>query len=420
MLGFFNAEKAQYTILMVSSTIAGVLKVILFAKLLGVEEYGVYNIILSLYIFIMFLGSMGLNEGLVKYGSFSKGEQNTEKLRKYTNICIYLGGIGVAIVATLFFLFMFVFDSDLSVRKYVLILAIFAFSSYLFNIASTYLRISHEFVTYAKFLLFKNSIVIFTVVILLLFIDVGAVVVVLLESLVCVILSLVILNSHKVIDSIKNVFSEVEYIIRSLRSGMPVMLAMIMRNLSLNSDKWVIGIMLGVESVGIYSFSMIIFQISMILFNYISTIVGAKWLSEYGKSQSLVNAYGEFIKIVKLTIVFSSIFMVCMLLLAPYIVNMFFDRYTMALPLLPFVLIGSVGMILSLLIEIFLIALSREASVFNISLTSSFVMFGLIFIAYLYNLEIIYFALIFMVSRLITLAQSVYMMRRYKNKIFSL
>jgi len=411
-MDLLSRNNIKYTSLMVFSTISAIIKILLIAKILGVDEFGIYSMILSIYIFVMFLGNMGLNEGLVKYGSFSKNDGNSEALNKYTSICVYLGGMGIILILIILSPFVYFFDFMSEFESFFLILMFLAFSSYQFNIASTYLRVKHQFISYAKLMFFKNFSTILVALTLIFFYDIDAKSVIIIEALICIFLALIVQNRHLFLNSFLETLSEKERIYKSFQSGFPVMLAIIFRNISLNMDKWIIGLTLGVISVGVYSFSMIVFQMLMILFNYLSTIIGTKWLSEYKRTQSINLLYIELNKVARAILLFSFIPMLLLFFLAPYLVELYFSEYMDSLPLLLLILIGSIAITLSLLIEVLFIATSNEKFIFNISILSFTLSIIFLFIAYVNSLGLIYFAFIFMLTRVIVLIHSVYMLKQ--------
>ena len=63
--------KGVYLILMTFGTFLGFSKFILYSKLISVSEFGIYSLVISSYIFFVFFGGMGLQEGLLKKGSES-------------------------------------------------------------------------------------------------------------------------------------------------------------------------------------------------------------------------------------------------------------------------------------------------------------------------------------------------------------
>ena len=403
---------------MISSTFFSIFKLILLSKILGPEEFGIYTIILSLYIFIMFFGSLGLNQGSFKYASFSKGRNDSLELKNYISLAINLGGIGILILSVLIFLIINIINLNFLVDKFFYSIVILAFSAFQFNIASTFLRTSQNFIFYAVIIFLKNLLIVLGIYLINYNYEISSIIVIILESLTSLFLSIFVFYIKNVYSSFFKIFFKLESIIKILFAGFTITLSIVVRNLTLNLDKWVLGIMMGEKFVGIYAFSMIFYQFSLVIYNYFSTIFGTKWLAEYGKTNNLKEALVQLYKIVKVIIILSILCLLFVNFFASNFIMLYFEDYTLAVPLLPFIIIGSAASIISYLIEQILIAISKEKSVFYITVLNSVCVVALILIIYFNSLGIIYFAYVFMINRLLSLFLYIYLFKKYKKNIY--
>ena len=87
--------KGLYLAFMTVASFLGFSKFILYSKLISVSEFGIYSLVLSSYIFFVFFGGMGFQEGLLKKGSESYAVGDIKTIKAY-----FLGALAFSIPIT--------------------------------------------------------------------------------------------------------------------------------------------------------------------------------------------------------------------------------------------------------------------------------------------------------------------------------
>jgi O-antigen/teichoic acid export membrane protein len=227
------------------------------------------------YIFIVYFGSMGLNDALIKLGSKAFGQSKLNDVYDLHILAAVYGGIVTFVLGTLFSISIIIFLSDEDVSIVLALAGLLAFSALEFNLLNALLRVTHRFVFYSVLLFVKSLGIILLGWYLAL--DYGAFGVVLAEIIA---FSLVFLVAYSMVVrsvSLKDILSRYELVIFAIRNGFPMMLANVVRNLALSADKWILASSLGVAAVGKYAFAMILYTISMFLLGFLTTVLGPRW-----------------------------------------------------------------------------------------------------------------------------------------------
>jgi O-antigen/teichoic acid export membrane protein len=408
-----HVDKYTYALFISLSALLGIFKITLFAKLLGPEQYGLYALVLSVYIFIVYFGSMGLNDALIKLGSKAFGQSKLNDVYDLHILAAVYGGIVTFVLGTLFSISIIIFLSDEDVSIVLALAGLLAFSALEFNLLNALLRVTHRFVFYSVLLFVKSLGIILLGWYLAL--DYGAFGVVLAEIIA---FSLVFLVAYSMVVrsvSLKDILSRYELVIFAIRNGFPMMLANVVRNLALSADKWILASSLGVAAVGKYAFAMILYTISMFLLGFLTTVLGPRWLASYSNDNDIK-------KLLRSVLRFSSAWFLLLLfaaipayLLLPILIENFFVEYNDRDTLLAtsIIYIGVMFLVPSFFLDWFFIAISFETKVLSIAISMMVLSMLLLGICWYLELSIVAYAVVFTAAR-------IYVFLSYMRVVFSL
>lgn len=401
-----NTTFTLYTFFMLGAAVLGMAKLTIYAKLLNVESFGLYSLVLSSYIFIMYAGSFGLSEALVKHGSMAYGRGDTKQINELYGVALIYGTSGILFGSLLILVFIGLFIEDSSITSMFLLMAALALSTFEFNLINSYLRVSHKFVMFS-FMLFAKALL----VIMLAFYIVpvwGVNGAVLIEMAVLVLLAVVSIYVSRPYFDYKIVLRDNFLFRRGVKHGFPVMLSTVIRNLTMSIDRWIIAISLGVVALGKYAFAMILFQAGMVGIGFISTILGTKWLAEFGKNSNLTKMLVNIKKIMLPIFILSFTLAWPFLSFILYLVDIYYPAYSYQNVTLTivFVYFGVVFLSLSSLLDWLFIASSNEKILLKFSLYSLVLTTILMLFCYLFNAEIHIYAFVFLIVRMFNLLLS--------------
>ena len=134
-----------YAILMAAASLSGVLKVLLVANLLSVENFGVYSLILASATPAMAMISFGYSEVLMINGTLLRNKTRVYNLL-YTTIYKFIFWSSIIFFISVACLFYLLFFYYLSLA---LAAAVFTISTLLFNVTCTHFRAQKHFNKFA-------------------------------------------------------------------------------------------------------------------------------------------------------------------------------------------------------------------------------------------------------------------------------
>jgi O-antigen/teichoic acid export membrane protein len=410
-----------YSFFMTGAAILGILKLTVYAKLLNVEDFGLYSLMMSGYLFIMYAGSFGLNEALVKKGSIAYGLGDFRLIKDMRDMALFCSTLGVFFFSFVALVFVQIFVDDDSMRSVLSLMGLLAIATLEFNLVSSYFRVNHKFVVFSQMLFIKSLLVVTLVWYVAPSFGVHGVVV--LEVLVFLLLAFGVLFVDKARIDIGRVLLNGRLLFKnSIKQGLPVMVSTVIRNLTLNIDRWVIVATLGIVALAKYAFAMILYQATMVGIGFIGTVLGTKWLSEFGEDSDLG---GMFAKIKKIMLTGSIVLITLawpFLYLLLYVIDLYYPDYAaidLTLTVI-FIYFGSIFLMLTYALDWLFIASSNELILLRLSVYSLILTVFLIFFTYMAEAEIYIYAFIFLFVRLVNLSLSLFSVSRFlKLKVFS-
>ena len=409
MLSFklVDTKRVIYLFLMSTSAILGLLKFFIFSKLVSVENFGLYSLVMSLYIFVVFIGGMGLQEGLIKKGAECYAINDVDTIKKYFINATVGSIVNVLTLGFFFAIGVRYFTEDSFVLQMVLIGGGLALSAILFNTLGAYLRSNHKFNLFA-FLLFLKGVSVLLLGYFLSF-NYGAQGLVLAEFLslfLVFIASAMIVIKPADFHLVKGLNVALELVL----NGYQMMISIVLRNIALMIDKWFAALTVGALAFGFYSFSMILLSMTMISIGFIVTLKGPIWIASFQSEKNPKLLFREIsntiIKIITgLLLVFPLVFMYL-----PEALQLAYPKYANEEVFWLFIVVYiSVLFIVPIyLYDWIFIATSNEGATLLANVLTLIFSFFIFLLCWMVNASVLFFAIAFLLSRLFLLLNYFY------------
>lgn len=270
-------EKGLYLALMTIASFLGFSKLLVYSKLISVTEFGIYSLVISSYIFFVFFGGMGLPEGLLKKGSESYAVGDIKAIKAYflaaLAFSIPISG-SAAIVLTIAIKYFSPINYE--IIDILSVAVVMALATILFNLLDAFLRAQQRFLLFAVALTLKNSLAISLGYLWAIEYGVKGLLVAEITGLLVTFFALLFfLLGLQDLKLYKETSSG-----RLISNGYKLILTLVLRNVAQFIDRWFIAGTLGVIALGYYSFSMILITIAMVLVGFLVAVQGPKWIAE--------------------------------------------------------------------------------------------------------------------------------------------
>jgi len=406
-------KKYSYMVLISLSALLGVFKITLFAKLLGPEQYGLYALVLSVYVFLIYFGGLGLNEAFIKLGSRAFGQSDIVGIYELHILAAIYGGAATLVLGCLFSVTVIFLIDDPSVSLVLALASLLAITALEFNLLDALLRVTHRFVLYSIMVFSKSLIVIFIGWNVAL--EYGAYGVVVSEVFGFMIVSIVTYYLVETSVSINTILKNYELLFHAIKNGLPMMLSNVIRNLMLSADKWLLGSSLGMSAVGQYSFAMILYTMSIFLLGFITTVLGPKWLASYSNGHDAKKLLRSILSYSYAWFVLLFLLAIPAYILLPMGIDFFFVEYRNkdVILTMSIIYIGVMFLIPCCFLDWFFMAISFEKKVLNITISMMVLSLFLLGICWYLGLSIVAYAVVFSANR-------IYVFLRYLKVISSL
>ena len=394
--------KGLYLAFMTVASFLGFSKFILYSKLISVSEFGIYSLVLSSYIFFVFFGGMGFQEGLLKKGSESYAVGDIKTIKAY-----FLGALAFSIpitgsVAIVIWIFLkYFFSISYEIVDVLGVTALMVLATILFNLIDAFLRAQQKFLLFAVALTLKNSIAISLGYLWASKYSVkGLIIAEIIGLLVPFFVLLYILINIKDIKLYKE-----NHVGSLISNGYKLMLTLVLRNISQFIDRWFIALSLGAIFLGYYSFSMILLTISMVLIGFLVTVKGPEWIAGFHNHKDIRILIQDVNKMVLKVLA-------CLILVAPFlflnIENMLINFNPNYAETIVIELIGIVYLAVLAVVPIYLydwvfVAISKEEYLVKTNLLATFVSVILYIFLWFIKSDIVDFALAFLFIKILIL-----------------
>ena len=398
MINFYCKNRFFYLFFMTSASLLGFSKFIIYAKVISVQEFGLYSLVLSSYIFFVFFGGMGLQEGLLKKGSMFFASRDEDSIKAYflrsIRFSILIAG-SAAVVAII--IVSMIFHDNYEVIEIFGLGIILALATILFNLLDSFIRSQQKFVLFSFILTIKNIISITLGYSLA--DDYGAKG--LIFSEIISILMIFFVTSFFLIRRRDIKLYKQKRIRKLIGSGYQMMLTLVLRNAALMLDRWFIALAVGVTALGYYSFSMILLTISMILVSFLVTIKGPQWISSFKTHNDIKNLIHNVNATILRALALLAFISPLFLLNIEKILILFYPEYAEDTV---FYIISIIYLSLFVVIPIYLydwvfIATSQEGLLIKINIWATLLSALLYAISWFLEASIVVYAVVFLITR---------------------
>lgn len=314
-----------YAVLTFSAAAMGILKYAVFAKILMPEDFAIYSLILSSYIFVLYLGGMGMCEGFLKLGSLAHGSDSfNDALRFLEASLVYGSGIFFIIICV----FSLGYASVRTIYGWPLLffyLPFLAYSAFIHNVLFALFRVQQSFICFSLMLFLKSFIMLGPGF----FIgrEYGAGGLLALETISFLVVFSVFWGRKKGVVSLVANFPNKALFKQLLKHGLPILLSSAVRNILIVVERWFVALALGLFILGQYSFLMTVYLVAITLIGFICNILGPKWLSDYARDLNFDDLFKRVLKVVLCLFIVFFILGGCLLLAMPLIIGNFYAQY---------------------------------------------------------------------------------------------
>lgn len=395
---------ALYFALMSSGALLGITKNALFAKILGPESFGMYSLVLTTYVYILYAGGLGLIEALIKLGAEAHGKDDLDFIAKLRDIYLVYGGGLTLFCGVLYMIGLRVFISDQSVINTLSLAAILAVVALMFNLTDAFMRASQRLLAFATMIFLRALAIVFLGY--LLGTSYGVDGVILGEILATFVVFLLFMFVGDTRFNSNNLIQNSSLWIKGVKNGFPLMMSMFLRNISTSIDRWAIAASIGLAALGKYALAMLIYLIALTFVGFLTNGLGPKWLSHFHKHQDIRTIFAEIKRVAIWIILTSGLLMVPALWFIKAAVVNYYPDYaehdffvTVSL-----IYAGVAVLICTQLFDWLFIAASREAVLLKISIYTLSITIPLILVAYWLDVGIVFYALIFFLCRVFSAA----------------
>lgn len=361
-------NKLRYALLIGLASIFSLAKIIIYARILPLGEFGQISLILSTYAVVTYVISLGANEGLLKQSCMEENQQKREEL--FSSAIMYTGLTS----------FLFTFLLALAVFYYLgnnslLILAtsLLVLSSFFYNLVESSLRSGMQFGFFAGITFFKGFFSLILGSISALYLD--SYLIIVFESLINFLIAIIYAYFFSFTRfSLKksNLLTAKEII----KNGIPLATVNLIKKLYFSLDRWIILFFLGSTVIAEYSFVMILYSGYMSLIGIANTVIGPLLLRDIGKHKNIKPAIKRVKKIILISILPITLCSLFIFTAYPKIVAEYFKVYSHQYIFLAanLVNLGLVALTFSTFLEWLLIGSNNNKSLVIINLMSLLLM----------------------------------------------
>lgn len=380
----FNSINALYLSLSISGAALSFFKIGFLASELTVDEFSLYSLVVLLYVYIGYLGSLGANEYILKAGSCLQDEQsiNIDTIR---NNGFYYGYIGILSISI--FLFGVSFTSYLdkynTLILYVVLMSIFSFP---YNVFEAFYRAKQKKIIFSGMLFLKSVVAILLVYFSVDFYGLKG-------AIASEVLSFLIVASLAVIFSVKNGSSaQIQPAKVALQSiidnGLNVCLSNMVRSIAQASDRFAVVVLFGVYYFGVYSFVMIIYQAAVLGSSIILNVIGPKLIRNYSVGQDDIKLAKRILLLSLWVVLAAILFFPFFCFSSPYVVETLYSQYNTAdfYVLINVVYWISVVSLCIFILDWYFVCKSKEKYILYFSFVS--LLFLIVFVVFIHYLSL--------------------------------
>lgn len=388
-----------YVVLSFGAAILSFYKLWYLASKLSSEDFGLYSIIILSFVYIGYVGGLGANEYMLKLGAMTDFDEKS-KILLMRNNAIFYGLSGVIVVSLIVFFTAHIFFSR-EIRLIAAATAALALLTLPYNIFESYYRAIQSTLIFSGMLFSKAVFVVVGVHILA--DDFGVEGVLISEMLaLAIIIGVCFAKNFRtiILSGLERPAMAVKEIIRN---GFYVSLSNILRNISLTADRYIVTFFLGVYSLGVYSFVMIIYQGSVLFSGIVMNIFGPYLVKRYKSNGSRRDIAFFLFKVVSSLALISVLAYPLVGHFIPVLLEFFFKNYNdpEVHLMLKLIYIASVASFFIFLLDWFFVCVSKEYFISALSLVSFLLILSSALLFQLIEMNLKYYVVLFMAVRVL-------------------
>lgn len=388
-----------YVLLATSAACLSFFKFLFFAKHLSVDELGEYSLIMTTYVFLIYIGSLGANEYMLKMGSFSYANgDKKESIRIRTNSLFY--GVVQTLVISFLLVCLLYFYSSYYFSIFFMA-ALVAIPNLCFNILDSFFRSTRKVLLFS-FMMFSKAFLIMLYAYIS-YAKINLVVAIQAEFFSAISIFLIIFFIKYKEFSIADIMSPISLWPIMLKHGFYTTFVYMVRNLTVMFDRFFISFALGVSVLGQYAFVMIIYQACVLGGGMLTNVLGPRWLTEASSSGKVVYIFRKIMKFSGYVFFLGALFYPIFNGLSPFLIRYFFVQYDTPLvyKIMSIVYISSIVYLCTSFLDWFYISTSKENIILLISLISLMLLMILFWSCWYLKLDIFSYVCSFLIVRII-------------------
>jgi len=380
----------------------GVLKYGIFAKLLNPESFGIYSLVLTTYVYILYAGGLGLNEAVIKIGSHAHGKGQSEQVARLRDISLVYGGIATLVCGIIYILAIKIFISDKTLANSLALAGGLALAALEFNLVDATFRASQKILLFSGMLFAKGLAVVILGMYLVPEYGANGVIVGEIIAFIGVFTLALIFCGNRF--HLSRLSDSRALFINAVRNGFPLVISMFIRNISMSMDRWVMAASIGLLALGKYTFAMILYLVALTGTGFLTNILGPRWLAGYAKNQNAKQLFHQIKKVVLHILILAIISAGPFFFLIKFALQYFYPAYAGDDTLIATALIyvGVTILMCTYLFDWLFIALSAEKKLLRIALYTLSITAILICLVHTLNGTIEFYAGVFLLCRFFT------------------
>jgi O-antigen/teichoic acid export membrane protein len=392
---------AAYVALMGGAAALAAAKYALFATRLPPEEFGIYSLVLTTYVFVLYAGSLGANEGVLKLVGLAHGRGQPEETRAILGSAIIYAGVSTSIVGGLFALGVRLRVSEPRLAEALSLVGVLAVSTLCFNLYDGFLRSTQRFLAFAM-LVFTKAVAVVAIgwYVAGLF---GAVGLIWTEVGACIGLIAISLGAGDSWRGLRDLGDGWRIFKDVVGNGFPRLAAMLVGVLAVSLDRWAVAGSLGLEAAGRYAFAMLVHPVALTSVGLVMSIYGPKWLAMFAATRD-VHALLRSARSVSLLLgLGAGALFLAGYLSVPTLIGRFYPQYggSDLLWALAWIACGTVVLVCTAPFEWIFVATSNEGDLLRAAVVTLCVTTILLGLAYWARVGIQAYAAVFLVGRLV-------------------
>lgn len=391
-----------YFAFMSGGALLGIVKYGIFAKFLDPQSFGIYSLVQTTYVYIIYAGGLGLNEALIKLGAEAHGKGQLDRIVRLRDVALLYGGLGTLLSGLLYTLALRIFVVDRALADSLSLAAILAVAALEFNLLDAAFRAGQKILFFSAMLFLKALAVVVLGAYLAPKFGVNGVIIG--EIFASIGVFLIFLQMAGGGFNVSCVSGSGALFAKAVRNGFPLVVSMLIRNISMSLDRWVMAAGIGLFALGKYTFAMVIYLVALTGLGFLTNILGPRWLSAYGQDRDILRLFRQIKRIVFYVIVLAGALMVPFFAVLRLVINNYYPNYSGVDTLITMALIyiGVVILICTYLFDWIFVATSNESALLKISVATLGITVSLVYGAFALRAGIVFYASIFLICRIFT------------------